>query len=474
MAPKLPDSARERICRITAHGPGLAALLDEIPVAVAVLDSDRRVVMVNRAYEALTGCFRSDILGHGCFHALRCDYFLRGCPVLKDDSSFTPEDCSADILTRSRRKVPVRLTLAPLTDGSGRPAGYIETVRETTLSGGLGDTGDAAYALGGLIGKSHAMEQLFRLVPSVAQTDSSVLITGETGTGKDMLAEAIHKASNRVDSPFVKVNCGALPDTLLESEIFGHAKGAFTGADKAKPGRFRLAHGGTLFLTEIGDLPLALQVKLLSFLDDKVIYPLGSTEGFHADVRVVVATHRDLDEMVEQKRFRQDLLFRLNVVRLHLPPLRQREEDVPLLKGHFLRHYCARFKKNIRGFSRRVQDILEGYPFPGNVRELRNIVEYAVNFCDEDLIQVHHLPAYLAERPAMPCPDAATGASRPEAQGSGGSVDIEQADNWDEVERKMILDALVRAGGRRERAARLLGWGRSTMWRKMKKHNIIR
>ena len=472
MATELPDSACERICRITGDGPGLSALLDELPVAVAVLDRRRRVVMVNRAYEALTGCFRADIQGLGCFHALRCDYFLRGCPVLGDDPHFPPEDCSADILTRSRRKATVRLTLAPLTDASGRPAGYIETVRETTMAGGA-DAGDAAYALGGLIGKSTAMDNLFRMVPSVAQTDSSVLITGETGTGKDMLAEAIHKSSGRTGNPFVKVNCGALPDTLLESEIFGHAKGAFTGADKAKPGRFRLAHGGTLFLTEIGDLPLNLQVKLLSFLDDKVIYPLGSTEGFHADVRVIVATHRHLEEMVERKRFRQDLLFRLNVVRMHLPPLRDREEDVSLLKGHFLRHYCARFKKNIRGFSRRVQDIMSSYPYPGNVRELRNIVEYAVNFCDEDIIQIHHLPAYLAERPAQAPSPAPSPPPRADESGRSGSVDIEDADNWDEVERKMILDALVRAGGRRERAARMLGWGRSTMWRKMKKHNII-
>ena len=451
---------------------GLAALLDEIPVAVAVLDSDRRVAMVNRAYEALTGCFRADIQDLGCFHALRCDYFLRGCPVLGADPSFTPEECPANILTRSRRKAPVRLTLAPLTDASGRPCGYIETVRESALAPGS-ETDDAAYALGGLIGKSPAMEQLFRMVPPVAQTDSSVLITGETGTGKDMLAEAIHKASDRVESPFVKVNCGALPDTLLESELFGHAKGAFTGADKAKPGRFRLAHGGTLFLTEIGDLPLNLQVKLLSFLDDKVIYPLGSTEGFHADVRVVVATHRDLEEMVEQRRFRQDLLFRLNVVRLHLPPLREREEDVSLLKGHFLRHYCARFKKNIRGFSPRVQDILGAYPYPGNVRELRNIVEYAVNFCDEETIAVHHLPAYLAEHRFSPVPTAPAENADRGQDGPVGSVHIHDEDNWDEVERKMILDALVRAGGRRERAARLLGWGRSTMWRKMKKHGII-
>ena len=307
-----------------------------------------------------------------------------------------------------------------------------------------------------------------------------MLITGETGTGKDLLAEEIHNASARSDGPFVKVNCGALPDTLLESELFGHTKGAFTGADQNKPGRFRMAHGGTLFLTEIGDLPLPLQVKLLSFLDDKVVYPLGSSKGFHTDVRVVVATHRDLEAMVSQKLFRQDLLYRLNVIRLHLPPLRERGGDIPLLQDHFLKKLQTRFGKKVEGFSDNAQALLKAYPYPGNVRELRNLIEYAVNFCDGKLIRTRHLPGYLLQ-PAAPPQTAELSCAAPQSGTPSAPPDTPAAPpgqappppvNWTDMERAMILDALRRAGGKKSRAAELLGWGRSTLWRKMKHHDL--
>ena len=204
---------------------------------------------------------------------------------------------------------------------------------------------------GQLVGKSPEMEQLYRFLPMIAQSDSSVLLTGETGTGKDLVAEAIHQGSPRAKAPFVKVNCGALPATLLESELFGHQKGAFTGAVENKPGRFRVAHNGTLFLTEIGDLPLSLQVKLLTFLDDRIVYPLGSTKGFLCDVRVIAATHRDLERMVREGTFREDLLFRLNVVRMQLPPLRERKRRCPAPPGPLPASICLQFKKPIKGFS---------------------------------------------------------------------------------------------------------------------------
>ncbi|MGE4553543.1 MAG: sigma 54-interacting transcriptional regulator, partial [Desulfovibrionaceae bacterium] len=229
----------------------LLRLLNALPLGVAILGPDGRVGAVNRAWETMTGTGLAEVRGLGCLHATRCDFCMRGCPVPGGQARFAPIARDGDILTRDRRRLPVRFTLAPLGGGEGAPAAYIETIQALDLA----DPARAAVAglgFSGLIGASSQMDKLFRMVPSVAQTDSSVLITGETGTGKDTLAEAIHKASDRARGPFVKVNCGALPDTLLESELFGHAKGAFTGAERAKPGRFQLAHGGTHFLTEIG------------------------------------------------------------------------------------------------------------------------------------------------------------------------------------------------------------------------------
>jgi transcriptional regulator with PAS, ATPase and Fis domain len=318
------------------------------------------------------------------------------------------------------------------------------------------------------------MTRLFKTVPLVAQNDSAVLITGETGTGKDMLAEAIHQASNRAKGPFVKINCGALPETLLESELFGHQKGAFTGAVENKPGRFRLAHNGTLYLTEVGDLPLALPVKLLPFLDDKVVYPLGSTKGFQANVRVITATHRNLELMVKERAFREDLMFRLNVVRLHLPPLRDRGDDIRLILDHFLNIFASRFRKDIKNLSKKALQILLDYSFPGNVRELRNVVEYAVNICPKGQIQPMHLPAYLMDAKSQSAPLPFGEAEPSEWSAPPITSNIEKSDHktWASMERDIIMEALVKAGGRRNKAAAILGWGRSTLWRKMKQYRI--
>ncbi|XPV75610.1 MAG: sigma-54 interaction domain-containing protein [Desulfovibrio sp.] len=469
----MSNSSFGRISGLLQHKVDFSVFLDEVPIGIAIISESGKVTFANRAYESLTGVKRSEVCGLPCMHILRCDYCMKGCPVENLTQVFQPVSRAADILNRERQKVPVRLTVSPLEDADGNPAGYVETVQDMRIVTELSEQASRAYSLGGIIGKSKEIEKVFNMIPSVAQTDSSVLITGETGTGKDMLAEAIHNASDRAGGPFIKVNCGALPDNLLESELFGHTKGAFTGADKSKPGRIKLAHGGTLFLTEIGDLPLALQVKLLSFLDDKIIYPLGSTAGIETDVRIIVATHRNLVEMVKEKRFRQDLLFRLNVVRFHLPPLRDRGDDVFLLKGHFLRQHCAKFKKNIDGFSEPARQLLNTYLYPGNVRELKNIVEYAVNFCPDSTIDIKHLPAYLTEpHPQDSAPvDIPTG--QPAMQSAAGpAFRHAPASSWDETERQLILDTLIRTGGRKSEAAKQLGWARSTLWRKMKQHNI--
>lgn len=450
----------------------ISMLLDELPLGVAIMDKQGKVLLVNKAYETLTGISRDKVAGLGCLHALRCDYCTRGCPVLSGWKEIQGLNVEASIINRERRKIHIQLTVAPLIGDHGVLYGIIETIAARGLQAST-KTVSSVFSLGDLVGKSPQMQKVFAMVPSIAQTDSSVLITGETGTGKDLLAEEIHNASDRSDGPFIKVNCGALPDNLMESELFGHSKGAFTGADHDKPGRFRMAHGGTLFLTEIGDLPLPLQVKLLSFLDDKVIHPLGSTRSFHSDVRVIVATHRNLEEMVAEKRFRQDLLYRLNVIRLHMPPLRDRGDDIQLLQDHFLKMFQSRFNKKVEGLSQNARNLLQEYAYPGNVRELRNLIEYAVNFCDGKRLRVRHLPAYLLQVPAhIPEAEAPTIPTQTRAMAAPAASPTQSPENWEDVQRKMILDALIQTGGRKQKAAELLGWGRSTLWRKMKQYGI--
>lgn len=460
-----------RIDDLFDRSVAFAPLLDEIPLGIALLDKDRRVVFLNRALEAITGRGRQEAQGIPCRHILRNNLCPHECPVMKLTAESEAVSLDANIINRSRQRIPVRLTLAPVLDVTGNLTGYVETVEDLQLLKELDDRVAADSRFSHIIGRCAKMERIFQILPVVAQTDSSVLITGETGTGKDLLAEAIHLASNRAKGLFVKVNCGALPETLLESELFGHQKGAFTGAVESKPGRFRLAHNGTLYLTEIGDLPLQLQVKLLTFLDDKVVYPLGGTKGTRVDVRVIAATHRNLEQMVVEGRFREDLLFRLNVVRLHIPPLRDRADDIHLLLDHFIRTFAAKFNKKIEGLAESTRSILLGYHYPGNVRELRNIVEYAVNICDGSRIEANHLPTYIVEPRAVERV-AETVQDRSESV-IGDWFGNRTADyNWQTAERRMIMEALVKAGGRRREAAALLGWGRSTLWRKMKHYGI--
>ena len=464
---------RPAIKGLFSQSVALKALIDEVPMGILILDPHRRIITMNRALEALTGFYRDEAAGIGCHHILRSRVCFKECPLLKLDKHSEPLSYESDIINKDRQRIPIRVTMAPVIDTSGEIAGYIETVEDIRAI----NTHDAemyqAFSYSHIIGKSPKMERIFQMLPLIAQNDSSVLITGETGTGKDMLAEAIHESSSRAKGPFIKVNCGALPETLLESELFGHRKGAFTGAVENKPGRFRLAQNGTLYLTEIGDLPLALQVKLLTFLDDKVVYPLGSSKGVHVDVRVIAATHRHLEQMVKAGEFREDLLFRLNVVRLHLPPLREREEDLRLLIDHFFNNFTAHFGKSLNGFTSRALDLLKTYSYPGNVRELRNIIEYSVNVCQDERIDIRHLPAYLTETPSEPPPPKDALEAPQAAQGpSLRAAASPEGKNWAEIEKQMILDALYNAGGRRSRAAELLGWGRSTLWRKMKEHKI--
>jgi two-component system response regulator AtoC len=305
------------------HNIDTNEIIDGVPVGVAILDLNLRLKAMNRSLEAMTGVSREDAVGVPCYHIMRSNLCPQKCPAKQALQSRQTVRVEGNIINRARQKIPVMITLSPLRSGDGRFIGVTETLEDISLLRELNKKVHINHDFSDLVGHSPRMQKLFEVLPVVAHTDSSVLITGETGTGKDLVAAVIHRLSRRAQGAFIKVNCGALPETLLESELFGHVRGAFTGAVRDKPGRFQLADNGTVYLTEIGDLPLSLQVKLLTFLDDKEIIPLGATKNVRADVRVVAATHRDLQIMVRQGIFREDLLFRLNVVRLELPPLRE-------------------------------------------------------------------------------------------------------------------------------------------------------
>lgn len=455
-------------------------LLDSMTWGVLFMDNARRVLAINRFLEALTGYDRDEVIGVHGENVIRSNLSSLGDPVGKVLASDKTVTLEGDIINQSRKKIPVRFIISPLKLATGKKAGVVVILEDISL---LKDLDNKVHGFSGqekILGHSRKMQEIFELLPIAARTDASVLITGETGTGKDLVAEAIHKASKRSRYPFIKVNCGALPESLLESELFGHVRGAFTGADKDKPGMFRLAHGGTLFLTEIGDLSLPLQVKILTVLDDKEFFPVGGSKKVNVDVRIIAATHRDLGELVKQGKFREDLFYRLNVLHLHLPSLRERDDDFRLLLDHFLHEFRINLHKKIKGFSPECLKLLSSYRYPGNIRELRNIVEYAVNVCPNETIRPEHLPKniFLMDFTTSPAatPEEFPDQKNREVAGEPPREMIASSSNipagWGEVEKTMILKALTQTGGNRSRAAELLGWSRSKLWRKIKHHGL--
>ncbi len=312
-----------------------------------------------------------------------------------------------------------------------------------------------------LIGQSPVMQNLYRIIRRVANTDSTVLITGESGTGKELIANAIHYQSNRRDMPFVPINCGAIPEELLESELFGHEKGAFTGAFKERRGRFELANKGTVFLDEIGEMSPKLQVKLLRFLQETKFQRVGGSKTIEVDVRILAATNKDLERAVTEGEFREDLFYRLNVIPIQVPPLREREGDVPLLIQFFLKQHC--FKKDIplKRMARSAVESLQQYDWPGNVRELENVIERLVILSDNDEIQIHELPGRMQIKQQVEMKDIVL-----------GDDGINLKETLDELENRLILDALQKSGGVKNKAAKLLGLNRTTLIEKMKKKQI--
>lgn len=329
--------------------------------------------------------------------------------------------------------------------------GGAETFRDLSIVEELRKEIEGRFQMGDLISRSAAMRKVFDILPQVASSDSTVLIQGETGTGKELLARAIHGLSRRKQGPFVAINCGALPDSLLESELFGYRKGAFTGADRDKPGRFALAEGGTILLDEIGEVSPALQTRLLRVLEERTYEPLGGTEVLSSNIRVIATTNRDLASAVKRNVFRQDLFYRINVVTIELPPLRNRKEDIPLITEHFIARFNRLQARAVKDVSNEALALLMLHDYPGNVRELENIVEHAFILCEKNLIQPRHLPEMLVAR--MP----GQGPSAPDMPSAVRAA-----------EAQAIRAALERNGYNRLAAARELGLHKSTLFRKVK------
>ena len=430
-------------------------MLDCVADGVFTVDRDRRITCFNRAAEEITGVPRDEAIGRFCYDVFRGKRCKDDCALLETICTGRRVVCSScSIVSAAGREVPLSISTALLTDRDGNVIGGVETFRDLSEIERLRKELERRHSFGDIVAKSDAMRGVLDTLPRIADSASTVLIEGESGTGKELVARAIHDLSPRSKKPFVAVNCAALPDTLLESELFGYKAGAFTDATRDKPGRFAAAEGGTLFLDEIGDVSAAMQAKLLRVLQERVYEPLGSVESRRANVRVIAATNRDLKALVREKAFREDLYYRVNVIRISLPPLRERRGDIPLLVEHFISKFNALEGKNVAGVSQRALLLIMRHDYPGNVRELENVVEHAFVLCPGGLIDVDHLPAELRR------PDS-TGMER-----RIGTVTLR------EMEALHIAETLARHDGNRDAAAKALGIHRATLFRKLKSLGI--
>lgn len=430
------------------------AILDSINEGVFTVDPGWRITAFNRAAERITGVPREVAVGQPCCEVFRASICETRCALRSTMDTGRPVvNSTAYILNQQGRRIPIRISTALLKDDTGQVVGGVETFQDLTQVEQLKKELQARYTFEDIVGRSPAMTRLFDILPQIAESSSTVLLEGASGTGKELFARAIHNLSGRKRKPFVAVNCGALPDTLLESELFGYKAGAFTDAKRDKPGRFVLAQGGTVFLDEIGDISNAMQVRLLRVLQERVVEPLGAVEPVPVDVRVVAATNKDLAQLVSDGVFREDLYYRIRVIHLRLPSLKQRREDIPLLVDHFVTKFNHLQGKDIAGVSEEVMGRLLEHHFPGNVRELENVVEHAFALCRGGLIELNHLPPEL--RPSDSVRQAPTEPLSLEA-----------------MERLLITEALDRRKGNRKQAAADLGIDTSTLYRKLQRLNI--
>ena len=426
-------------------------ILESISEGVFTVDEKWKITSFNKAAEKITGVSREAAIGKHCWEVFRSNMCEADCALrrtMKMGKNYI--DTSTYIVNIEQRRIPVVVCTSLLKDENGRVLGGVETFRDMSMVEELRKELDSRFQVSDMTSRSPIMHKIFSILPQIAESDSTVLIQGETGTGKELLARAIHDLSLRRRSPFVPVNCAAMPDTLLESELFGYKAGAFTDATKDKQGHFSLAKGGSIFLDEIGNVSAAFQVRLLRVLQDRTFRPLGATRDEKADVRIIAATNTDLLESLKNGTFRQDLYYRINVVRLYLPPLRERREDIPLLVDFFINKINLLRGKKVSGIGQEALSLLMSHDFPGNIRELENIIEHSAVLCPDGQIEPHCFPDTLRRPPAE--------------LKKHSTIDAAVKS----VEAAAILDALERNNYNRLAAARDLGMHKSTLYRKIK------
>lgn len=431
-----------------------------------LISAEGTILMVNKSFERLTGYSAGEAIGKpctllecdACEHTLNnrpgewCKLFLPNHPDMRR--------CRCGIVRKDGTCLPALKNASVLRDDDGTVLGAVETITDISeidrldqqvelLSRQLNDYREHQ----GIIGTSPAIRKVFQVVEKAAQSNAPVIILGESGTGKELVARAIHERGHRKNGPYVQLNCAALNAALLESELFGHIKGAFTGAYRHRKGRFEAADGGSIFLDEIGDIPLSVQVKLLRVLENKQIERVGDHRSVDVDVRIISATHQNLVSLIDQQQFREDLYFRINVIPIRIPPLRERREDIPLLVNSFVQRLRGRTGKAITGLTSGALRHLMDYDWPGNVRELKSALEYAFVVAETGKIDLEHLPAPAAETPTAP-------SSQGGRRGGAGA------------EKQALINALRQTGGNQTQAARLLGINRVTVWNRMRKYGI--
>lgn len=426
-------------------------ILDSINEGVFTVDLNWRITSFNRAAERITGVRSEDAIGQQCSDVFRASICEKDCALRATLSTDKPTVArTVYIINAAGQRIPIKVSAAVLRDAQGTVIGGVETFQDLRQVEELRKKLQKSHTVGDIVGQSPAITHLFDLLPQIADSQSSVLIEGASGTGKELVARAIHNLSDRRKKRFVAVNCGSLPDTLLESELFGYKRGAFTDAKRDKPGRFALADGGTLFLDEIGDISPAMQMRLLRVLQEKAFEPLGSVGTVRTNMRVIAATNKNLRKLVSEGIFRDDLFYRIHVVHIDIPGLRERREDIPLLIDHFIDRYNRLQDKEITGVAPEALALLMEHDYPGNIRELQNIVEHAFVLCQEGSIQLQHLPQYLRHHPRHEL-----------FEGTGGR-------SLRSMERVLIEESLCRHEGNRSLAARELGINPSTLFRKIR------
>lgn len=441
-------------CRLTSlPSSHCCTILESIGEGVITIDLKKTITYFNAAAEIITGFSADEAIGQKCFDVFRADICEKGCPLDTDLSSDNRQSRPrVSIISKMGAEIPVSMSTSILRDNRGKAVGGVRVFKDLSDLERLRRELSHHYTVDDIIGKSRVMKEIISFLPDISESDSPVLIEGPTGSGKELIAKAIHQLSRRKNGPFVALNCAALPETLLESELFGYSKGAFTGAVKNKAGRIQLANGGTLFLDEISSTSVTFQADLLRVLEDGEFTPLGETKNMIADFRLVTATNIDLMKLVAEGKFRQDLYYRLNVAKIILPPLGERREDIPILIDHFIRKFNLLKSKSIAGVTPELLSFLMDYPFPGNIRELENIIEYCFITCKDSTIELEHLPRELLKHIEKV------------------SFRLSEKETEEANKIKALLDNFA---NNRVKVAKALCLSRTSLWRKMKRYGLM-